>query len=92
MNPITSFLKVSPPSKITNERQDIISQFVSEINKERLDTKWKPLTKVGIMKLAMDINRHPLLKSNQQLYEFLSICKQAKSFGGKCYGTIRPKQ
>ena len=83
-------------SDATSERGTIIEMFVKEINKERLGTKWKPLTKIGIKRLAMDINRHPLLKTKDQLLEFYSLCKDAQSrpkgsFSGKCYGTVRPK-
>lgn len=79
------------PSKITNERQALIEMFVLEVNKSRLGTDWKPLTKMGIKRLAMDINRHPMLKSNQELKDFYDLCKRAKSFSGKLYGTVRPK-
>lgn len=86
----------TPKSKASGERGIIIEMFVDALNKEREGTKWKPLTKIGIKKLAIDINRHPMLKSNQQLYDFYSLCKEAQSrprgsFSGKCYGTVRPK-
>jgi len=76
---------------ITNERQYILSQFVDEINKERVGTKWKPVTGRAVaMKLS-------LLKTNQELYQFLSECKDYRNrngsfskrfFGG---GKIRPE-
>jgi len=79
-------------SKITNKRQSIIKMFVDEINKGRRGTQWKPLTKIGIRKLAILLGRHPMLKTDDQLYEFYSLCKQSKSFSGKCYGTLNPKE
>lgn len=40
-------------TKITNKRQYILQQFVEEINKERLNTKWKPIyPKVVALKTA----------------------------------------
>ena len=80
----------------SSERSSIISMFIDEINKERVGTRWKPLSKINITRLCIDINRHPQLKSNQQLYEFLSLCKESKgnggSFGAKCFGTLRVKK
>ena len=85
-----------------SERADILSKFIYEINKERaikkfyLDknekkVKLNPLTERGVTNLCIDINSHPQLKELSELYEFLALCKEAKSFSGKCYGTIRPK-
>jgi hypothetical protein len=74
---------------ITNERQDIIRQFVEELNKERIGTKFKPLTGRAVaIKLGM-------IKTNQGLYEFLSICKDYKnrngSFGKRFFGGAKIK-
>lgn len=76
-------------SKITNERQEIISQFVEEINRERLGTKWRPVSERGIaIKLSV-------LKTNQEMYEFLSECKDYKnrngSFGKRFFGGYKEK-
>jgi hypothetical protein len=79
-------------SKANSERASILEMFVEEINRERLGTKWRPLTKIGIKRLCIAINEHPMLKTNSQLYEFLALCKQAKTFSGKCYGTIKTKR
>lgn len=73
---------------ITNERQQIISQFVKEINDER-GTKMKPLTdKYIAVKLG-------ILKTNQELYEFLSECRDYKSrngsFGKRFFGGFKEK-
>lgn len=70
--------------KITNERQDIIRQFQEELNRERWGTKWKPLTGRAVaIKLG-------LLKTNQELYQFFSECKDYKnrhgSFGKRFFG------
>lgn len=91
MNKLSSLLHLPQKTNINSERAYIISQFVNEINKSRLGTKWKPLTKIGIKKLSILINQHPMLKTNSQLYEFLSRCRQSKNFSGKCYGTLKAK-
>lgn len=63
-------------SKITSERQDILRQFQEEINKERIGTKYKPMTGRGIaMKLAH-------VKDKHTLYYFLSECKDYKNRNG----------
>jgi hypothetical protein len=71
--------------KITNERQTIIKEFVDAINRERIGTKFKPITARAVaIKLGM-------LKSNRELYEFLSECKDYKnrngSFGKRFFGS-----
>lgn len=73
-------------STITSERQSIIKQFVDEINKERINTKWKPITARAVaIKLGT-------LKSNRELYEFLSECRDYKarngSFGRRFFGDL----
>lgn len=63
-------------SRITNERQDIVRQFLEEINKERVGTKYKPMTGKGV---AMKLSH---LKDNGTLYFFLSECKDYKNRNG----------
>lgn len=92
MKTLTEILKERQPVKvktITNERQDIIRQFVEEINKERIGTKFKPLTGRAVaIKLGM-------IKTNQGLYEFFSICRDYKnrngSFGKRFWGALKIK-
>lgn len=78
-----------PKDKITNERQSIIKEFVDEINKERIGTKFKPVTGrlIGI-KLG-------ILKTNRELYAFLSECRDFKnrngSFGKRFFGGFKIK-
>lgn len=71
-------------TKIRSERAFIISQFVEAINAERQGTKWKPMTGRGV---AMCLR---LLKTNQDLYTFLSECKDYQrrngSFGKRFFG------
>lgn len=66
----------SQKSRITNERQDILSQFLTEINKERIGTKFKLMTGRGV---AMKLSH---LKDNTTLYYFLSECKDYKNRNG----------
>lgn len=74
-------------TKITNERQSILQEFQNEINKERINTKYKPITGqlIGI-KLS-------ILKTNQELYEFLSECRDYKnrkgSFSKRFFGGFK---
>lgn len=76
-------------NKTLNERQYILSQFLEEINKERMGTKWKKLTGRAV---AMKLSH---LKDNNTLYYFLSICKDAKNRNGsfsKCFfGALKVK-
>lgn len=75
---------------ITNERQSIIKSFVDELNKERDVTKFKPVTGRQIA------NKLSILKTNQELYEFLSECKDYKvrkgSFGKRFWGGFKLKK
>lgn len=82
-------------SGANSQRAEIISRIVDGINKERIATKSKyPLIKSGsgaMKKLCILINQHPQLKDNGDLERFYGLCKEAKSFGGYCYGTLNPK-
>ena len=74
---------------ITNERQDIIRQFLEELNKERVGTKFKPLTGRGV---AIKVGH---IKDNHTLYYFLSECKDYKnrngSFSKYFFGALKIK-
>lgn len=77
-------------SKITNERQFVISQFQEEINKERLGTKWKIITgKATAMKLSH-------IKDLSTLYFFLSECRDYKvrngSFSKRFFGSLKVRE
>lgn len=61
---------------ITNQRQSIIKEFVDEINKERDPKKFKPVTGHQIAIMLQ------LLKTNEELYQFLSECKDYKNRNG----------
>lgn len=80
----------SQKSKITNERQDIIRQFLEEINKERIGTKYKQLTGRAV---AMKVSH---LKDNSTLYYFLSQCKDYKnrngSFSKYFFGSLKVRE
>jgi len=85
---IAEFLQIDSP-KVKSERADILSQYLEHINKERLHTKWKPLTGRGV---AMKLSH---IKDNQTLYYFLSQCKDYKNRHGsfsKCFfGALKVK-
>lgn len=72
-------------SKINSERASIIAEFVEEINKERIGTRWKPASPRAI---AMKVSH---LKTNHDLYFLLSKCKKAKSFGACFFGELKLK-
>jgi hypothetical protein len=89
INEVLSKIDRSQKSKITNERQDILRQFLEEINKERIGTKYKQLTGRAVaMKVAH-------LKDNGTLYYFLSECKDYKnrngSFSKYFFGALKVK-
>jgi len=72
------------------ERASIVKEFIDEINHERAISKMKPLTDRHIaVKLG-------ILKSNQELYEFLSECRDYKkrngSFGKRFFGGFKKKK
>lgn len=75
--------------KTLNERQDILRQFLEEINKERIGTKFKPITGRAV---AMKLSH---LKDNHTLYFFLSQCKdyknRNKSFSKYFFGALKVK-
>lgn len=75
-------------TKITNERQFVIKQILEEINKERIGTKYKPMTGRGV---AMKVSHIP----TKDLYYLLSICKDSKNRCGsfsKCFfGSLKVK-
>jgi hypothetical protein len=92
MNNITSLLpeldKIAK-SRITNERQFIVSQFVEALNNERIGTKYKPLSPRAV---AVKLGH---LKDNHTLYYFLSQCntyKRTKGSFSKCFwGALKPR-
>lgn len=87
--PILLDIDKSNLRKIKSERAWIISQFVEEINKERIGTSFKPLSgRVCAIKLSH-------LKDNHTLYYFLSTCRDYKNRKGsfsKCFfGSLKIK-
>lgn len=71
-----------------SERSDVIRQFVEEINKERIGTKYKPLSPKAV---AIKLSYLKL----QDLYTFLSLCKDYKnrqqSFSKYFFGALKIK-
>ncbi len=82
-------LEKSNESKIRSERAWIISQFLEEINRERIGTKYKPMTGRGV---AIKLGH---LKDNHTLYYFLSECRDYKNRGGafskRFFGSLKVK-
>ena len=66
-----------PEVKYKNERDEIISKMVIEINRLREGTKYKPITK---RLLAIKVNKNPFLKSNIELQLVFSECLKNGSF------------
>ena len=80
-------IKISVVAPAYNE-QGCIEEFVTEINKERIGTKWKSVTgKVIAIKLAH-------IPTND-LYIFMSMCKDYKNrqgaFGKYFFGALKIK-
>src|SRR5574343_2112335 len=86
---IKDYKFVIKKSKITNERQAVISDFVEEINAERIGTKWKPITPRAV---AIKLSHVDL----DDLYAFLSMCRDYKnrkgSFSKAFFGALKPLQ
>lgn len=89
IQPVLLQLEKSISNKIRSERAFVLSQFVEEINKERLATKWQPITGRAV---AMKLSH---LKDNGTLYFFLSQCKDYKnrhgSFSKYFFGALKCK-
>lgn len=70
-----------------NERASIVKEFVDEINLERINTKYKPVTgrRIAIML--------SVLKTEFELRQYLSICREYKnlkgSFSRRFYGGFK---
>lgn len=65
--------------KLNSERAEIISRFVEQINKDRIGTKWEPITPKAV---ALKVGH---LKNNMELHSFYKICETSKSGFGKCF-------
>lgn len=90
MQSLSDFILQSVPAKtkITNRRQFVISQFVDEINKERLANKLKPFAASYIaFKLS-----HLKIPDLEYLYSTCIDYKNRKGSFGKCmFGSIKTK-
>lgn len=89
MQHISNLIPERKETKITSQRQFIISQFVEEINSERSGTKWKPCSPRSIaVKLSV-------LKTTHELEMFLSECRDYKrrngSFSKRFFGGFRKR-
>jgi hypothetical protein len=73
-----------PPPKLTivNERQYIIQDIVDRINKERVGTKWKPVTWTQINGLLRN-------KKDFQLNLFYCECKKRSEFGKYFFWAVK---
>jgi hypothetical protein len=73
-------------SKITNQRQAVLSEFLEIINSERMNTKYKSLS--GRV-LAIKVSHIP----TQDLYYLLSVCKdymnRKGSFSRCFFGSLK---
>ena len=68
---------------INSERAEWIGKFTDRINKERIDTPFKPLApKVIAIKLAG--------LSNQDLHAFYKICEESNNFSQCFFGLLKP--
>lgn len=71
-----------------SERASVIQQFVEEINKERLGTKYKPLSATAVAIKLAHLNL-------QSLYTFLSLARDYKnrqgSFSKYVFGALKVK-
>lgn len=68
-----------------SERAEIIGAFVEGINREREGTQWKPVTPARVNMLVAR-------RSVQELYRFMSACKQSDSFSKCFFGVLKNKK
>ena len=90
MRSLFDILKEKPQIKqgANSERASVIEEFVHEINKERIGTKYKP---VSGKQIAIKLSHLKL----QDLYTFLSLAKDYKNrqgvFGKFFWGALKLK-
>lgn len=77
MNGINELIKEYelPKSKATSPRASVVEEFVDIINKERIGTKYEPVTGKTIALMTSHL-------SLQDLFWFLSSCKDYKKRSG----------
>ena len=87
INELLKTIKVSREKKgqPRSNREDILNQILSNINEERIGTKYKPLNFVGLKELVKHMN-------DADLHWFLTYCSKAQSFGKAFFGMIRFKK
>lgn len=78
MKSLQQFLFQPKQTKANSERALITSEFVERINRERKGTKWKPVTPRAVAIKTAHL-------SLQDMYYFLSVCKQSRSGFSKCF-------
>ena len=62
-----------PTVKLRSWKDEVVHELVEGINKERIGTKWKPVTARAI---AIRLNGHPTLGTNPtECYYLLSKCR-----------------
>lgn len=85
-----SYILKKEKSKHKTEEGEIISEFMNEINLERIGTKFR---KVNFMSVRTKLEA--IANNKQAMREFLSNCKDSKSRSGsfsKCfYGALKIK-
>lgn len=80
-------------NKITNERQTVVKEFVDALNlsvgtRYQKDGKWVTVKEVKPSYVAYKLSHLNL----QDLYVFLSMCKDSKSGFSKCFhGALKAK-
>lgn len=93
MEPISNLFgqKVTPPSpqnRRRTERGDLIGYFTDEVNRERLGTKYEPLTTAFIASRLCHLK-------NPDLYYLKSVCEDARrrgySFSKRFWWEIKPR-
>ena len=73
---IKELLKLETTNDKTEE-DGLIREFMEELNKERIGTKYKPLTF-----MAVKMKLYAIRKNKQDLREFLSNCRDYKNRNG----------
>lgn len=79
MNPISQFTKLTFKETVFKSRRDeLVSLITEDINRLRIGTQYKPVTKRAI---ALKINRNPFLSCSDDEVELLfKKCKDKGSY------------
>lgn len=87
MKTIDSFFKEinnKDIKRFNSQRAELIETIISRINKERVGTKWKPLSPIAVAIKLKGVK-------TGRLVGFVKECSDSKSFGACFFGQLKKK-